>query len=103
MPCVTGIQRQSTFIRDESEKSQDNLETTDSPSRLERQRTFVKKVSVSELAFPGRLVPDFPLVTDFVTTDKKLERPSLDTGNPNEECEDLDSTLDVARSLMAAR
>ena len=112
MPRVSAIQRQSTFVRDENERSQGELEaqvletaeqllSTDS-SRLERQRTFVKN-SVADCAFPQKLVPEFPLVQDFLTTHRKVERPKDSGGNSNEESEDLDSTLDFARSLMAAR
>jgi len=98
-----GLQRQSTFIKDE--KSQGQLETpvqedaelphtTGSPA-LARQRTFVKD-SVSEMSYPERMGPDFPLVCDLVNTTRKVEHPQ----DSNEESEDLDSTLEIARSLM---
>ena len=55
--------------------------------------------SVSDLAFPEKMVPDFPLVSDLVNTARKVESPQ----DSKEESEDLDSTLEVARSLMVPR
>ena len=51
------------------------------------------------MAYPERMGPDFPLVSKLVNTTRKVEHPQ----DSNEESEDLDSTLEIARSLMVPR